>query len=53
MLGQKTTDVINKLVSQSIEGQFKDTYMLEFLDLPANFDELDLHKSLIDHLKDF
>jgi predicted nuclease of restriction endonuclease-like (RecB) superfamily len=53
MLGQKSTDIINRLVPQNMEGQFKDTYMLEFLDLPANFDEADLHKSLIDHLKAF
>lgn len=53
MLGQKTTDIINGLVPQNIEGQFKDTYMLEFLNLPADFDEMDLHKSLINHLKDF
>lgn len=53
MLGQKTTDIINELVPQNIDGQFKDTYMLEFLDLPADFDEIDLHKSLINHLKDF
>lgn len=53
MLGQKTTDIIDKLVPQNIKGEFKDTYMLEFLDLPANFDEADLHKSLVDHLKAF
>ncbi len=53
MLGQKTTDIIDKLVPQNMKGQFKDTYMLEFLDLPTNFDEVDLHKSLIDHLKAF
>jgi predicted nuclease of restriction endonuclease-like (RecB) superfamily len=53
MLGQKTTDIINKIVPQNMEGQFKDTYMLEFLDLPVNFDEADLHKSLVDHLKAF
>ncbi len=27
--------------------------MLELLDLPSNFDEMDLHKSLVNHLKDF
>lgn len=53
MLGQKTTGIISELVPQNIDGQFKDTYMLEFLDLPTDFDEIDLHKSLIMHLKDF
>lgn len=27
--------------------------MLEILDLLSNFDEMDLHKSLVNHLKDF
>jgi predicted nuclease of restriction endonuclease-like (RecB) superfamily len=32
---------------------FRDSYLLEFLDLPANHHEADLHKSLLLHLKDF
>ncbi len=32
---------------------FKDTYLIEFLDLPKDHSEADLHGSLVDHLKDF
>lgn len=35
------------------EGFFKDVYMLEFLGLPANHSEADLHRSLIRHLGSF
>ncbi len=32
---------------------FKDTYVFEFLDLPENYNEKDLRKSLVDNLKNF
>lgn len=32
---------------------FKDTYLLEFLDLPKNHSEADLQTGLVEHLKDF
>jgi predicted nuclease of restriction endonuclease-like (RecB) superfamily len=32
---------------------FKDSYLVEFLDLPRNHSEADLHDALIEHLKDF
>ncbi len=32
---------------------FKDTYLVEFLDLPRGHSEADLHDALIEHLKDF
>ncbi len=35
------------------ESIFKDAYMLEFLDLPANYTETDLHRGLLQKLKDF
>jgi predicted nuclease of restriction endonuclease-like (RecB) superfamily len=34
-------------------GVFKDSYMLEFLDLPAGHVEADLHRALVHKLKDF
>jgi predicted nuclease of restriction endonuclease-like (RecB) superfamily len=32
---------------------FKDSYLVEFLDLPKGHSEADLHDALIEHLKDF
>ena len=32
---------------------FRDSYVLEFLNLPADHSEADLHRSLLRHLKDF
>ena len=32
---------------------FKDTYLVEFLDLPRFHSEADLHDALVEHLKDF
>lgn len=34
-------------------GVFKDSYLVEFLDLPQTHDEADLHHGLLAHLKDF
>ena len=34
-------------------GVFKDSYLVEFLDLASAHDEADLHKGLLVHLKDF
>jgi predicted nuclease of restriction endonuclease-like (RecB) superfamily len=32
---------------------FKDSYLVEFLDLPKDHSEADLHDALVEHLKDF
>lgn len=32
---------------------FKDSYLIEFLDLPKDHSEADLHDALVEHLKDF
>lgn len=32
---------------------FKDSYLVEFLDLPRDHSEADLHDALVEHLKDF
>lgn len=37
----------------SAESVFKDTYILNFLDLPESFDEKELRKSIIKNLKNF
>ena len=34
-------------------GVFKDSYLVEFLDLPASHAEIDLHRGLLHRLKDF
>ena len=38
---------------QSIRNQFLDNYVLDFLELPQNFSEHDLQKSIIANLKNF
>jgi predicted nuclease of restriction endonuclease-like (RecB) superfamily len=42
-----------KQMQPQTESYFKDAYMLEFLGLPANHSEADLHHSLIRHLGSF
>lgn len=46
-----------KLLPEPIKGlkenPFLDSYVIEFLDLPSNFKELDLRKGLIRNMKDF
>ena len=46
-----------KLLQEPIKGlkenPFLDSYVIEFLDLPKNFKEVDLRKGLIQNMKDF
>ncbi|MCM1090151.1 MAG: PDDEXK nuclease domain-containing protein [Butyrivibrio sp.] len=46
-----------KLLPEPIKGlkenPFLDSYVIEFLDLPSNFKEVDLRKGLIKNMKDF
>ena len=47
---------VSPLVSQTHPdalGVFKDSYMVEFLDLPQGHAEVDLHQGLLQRLKDF
>ena len=37
----------------NISSQFKDTYFLDFLDLPKDFSEKDLQSALVNNFKDF
>ncbi len=44
---------LEKPVSQQINEVFRDNYIFEFLDLPENFSEEDLRKSLVRNLREF
>ena len=53
MLGnQKLSPVVREL-HPAIEGYFKDSYVLEFLGLPANHSENHLQKALVQNMKHF
>jgi predicted nuclease of restriction endonuclease-like (RecB) superfamily len=40
-------------ITKKAKSHFMDTYILEFLDLPKNYSELDLKQAIIHNLKDF
>ncbi|MEO8230767.1 MAG: PDDEXK nuclease domain-containing protein [Ignavibacteriota bacterium] len=44
---------LEKPILQQINEVFRDKYVFEFLDLPENFSEKDLRKSLVKNLKEF
>lgn len=44
---------LEKPVFQQINEVFRDKYIFEFLDLPENFSEKDLRKSLVKNLREF
>lgn len=44
---------LEKTHSQQVNEVFKDKYIFEFLDLPKDFNEKDLRKSLVKNLKEF
>lgn len=53
---QKLSKVLTELEKpffQKINEVFRDKYVFEFLDLPKDFSEKDLRKSLVKNLKDF
>ena len=50
MLSQKLSPVVREMRK---DVPFKDTYVLEFLNLPEKFDEKDLRKALIKNFKNF
>jgi predicted nuclease of restriction endonuclease-like (RecB) superfamily len=49
------SDITNKLITDRNEGliALRDSYVLEFLDLPENHKEKDLRKAIVANLKDF
>lgn len=53
MLSDIKVSPVAKEINPDISTAFKDSYVLEFLDLPKNFSEKDLQKSIIKNLKDF
>ena len=52
LANEKFSNTIKKL-PQDVTNSFRDSYILEFLDLPKVYKEKDLQKSLINSLKDF
>ena len=53
MLAQKNMSEAVKQLPKSTENIFKDTYILEFLDIPVPHKEKDLQTGLVSSLKDF
>ena len=53
ILAQKNMSEAVKQLPKSSENIFKDTYILEFLDLPVPYKEKDLQTALVSSLKDF
>ena len=49
------SDITNKLITERSEGltALRDSYVLEFLELPSNHREKDLRKAIVGNLKDF
>ena len=49
------SDITNKLITDRSEGlaALRDSYVLEFLDLPEKHKEKDLRKAIVSNLKDF
>jgi predicted nuclease of restriction endonuclease-like (RecB) superfamily len=49
------SDITNKLITERSEGltALRDSYVLEFLELPEHHKEKDLRKAIVGHLKDF
>jgi len=52
MLSKKVSSVATQL-PKKITSAFKDTYVLDFLDLPEHHSEKDLQKGLVDNFKHF
>ncbi len=53
MLANEKLSTVMKSLPQNTKDIFKDSYSLEFLDLPQDHKEKDLQKALIDSLKEF
>jgi predicted nuclease of restriction endonuclease-like (RecB) superfamily len=44
---------VRAIHGEAASGVFKDTYTVEFLDLPSDHSEADLHRGLVDQLRAF
>lgn len=53
MIADKKLSTLLRELPQNISGVFKDSYIVDFLDLPHNHKEKDLQNSLIASLKEF
>jgi predicted nuclease of restriction endonuclease-like (RecB) superfamily len=49
----KLSPAVRAIHGEAASGVFKDTYTVEFLDLPADHSEADLHRGLVDQLRAF
>uniref|UniRef100_UPI004047ADF8 PDDEXK nuclease domain-containing protein n=1 Tax=Aliarcobacter sp. TaxID=2321116 RepID=UPI004047ADF8 len=53
MIADKKLSTVLKELPQNVSGVFKDSYIVDFLDLPHNHKEKDLQNGLIGSLKEF
>lgn len=53
MLSDNKSSQVFKDLPQKTEGIFRDSYILDFLNLPAAYEEKELQKALVHYLKDF
>ena len=53
MLGSQKLSAVLREIQPSVENSFRDKYVFEFLDLPAEYSESDLQKSLIANFRKF
>ena len=53
MIADKKLSTVLKELPQNVSGVFKDSYIVDFLDLPYNHKEKDLQNALIGSLKEF
>jgi predicted nuclease of restriction endonuclease-like (RecB) superfamily len=53
MLSKQKVSTALTQSKHNLEGVFKDTYILDFLDLPKNYSERDLRRALVLSFKDF
>ena len=49
----KLSPAVRAIHGESASGVFKDTYTVEFLNLPSDHSEADLHRGLVDQLRAF
>lgn len=53
MISSKKMPPLVKAAGKDIAEVFKDTYILDFLDLPESYNEKDLRRNIVSNLKDF
>lgn len=53
MLGSPKLSTVLREIQPNVENSFRDKYVFEFLDLPADYSESDLQKSLIANFRKF